>query len=174
MSQHRADGFTLVELMVTIAIVAVLSAIAFPSFRDTLRSNQVATATNEVIAAVSLARNEAVRNNRGSSICASGNGQDCSGGWSAGWMVWSDFDGNGRVDAGETVMRYMQGRANLVLNGPATFVHFDSRGRRTTLNADSGSLSIRPLECNDQLLRRTLLISQTGQIRKDGGLEACQ
>ncbi len=90
MSLRRADGFTLVELMVTVAMLAILSAIAFPSFQSTLRSNRVATATNEMIAAIALARSEAVRNNRGSSICASSDGQFVvAAGATAGWSARS-------------------------------------------------------------------------------------
>ena len=48
MSLRLSKGFTLVELMVTIAVVAILATIAFPSFQSTLRSNRIATAGNEM------------------------------------------------------------------------------------------------------------------------------
>ncbi|WP_434027681.1 GspH/FimT family pseudopilin [[Pseudomonas] boreopolis] len=173
MSPRRIGGFTLVELMVTVAVLAILSAIAYPSFQGVIRSNRVATTTNELIASVSLARAEAVRNNRGSSICASASGLGCDGNWADGWIVFSDRNGNGTVDADEAVLRYSQGRSDMLVSGPANFVHFDSRGRRTSTEADAGSLAVQPAECGGGEYRRELAISPTGQVRKDGGLVAC-
>lgn len=65
MSLRRQNGFTLVELMVTVAVLAILSTIAYPSFQSTIRSNRVATTTNELIASLALARSEAIKNTRG-------------------------------------------------------------------------------------------------------------
>lgn len=61
MSLRRQNGFTLVELMVTVAVLAILSTIAYPSFQSTIRSNRVATTTNELIASLALARSEAIK-----------------------------------------------------------------------------------------------------------------
>ena len=65
MSLRRQNGFTLVELMVTVAVLAILSTIAYPSFQSTIRSNRVATTTNELIASLALARSEAIKNTHG-------------------------------------------------------------------------------------------------------------
>lgn len=58
---HHHRGFTLVELMITIAVAAILLAIAIPGFRDLILRNELTTATNDWVAAVNLARSEAVR-----------------------------------------------------------------------------------------------------------------
>lgn len=171
---RRITGFTLIELMIAIAVLAVLVAIGFPSFQNVMRSNRVATGTNELIAAVSLARTEAIRNNRGSSICGSQSGAACDGTWTQGWIVWADTDANGVVDAGETVLRYVSGNGGVEIAGPAGFLHFDARGRRTSTAADAGALIIQPARCDGKSYRRTLALSPTGQIRKAGDLAACQ
>jgi type IV fimbrial biogenesis protein FimT len=75
----RARGFTLVELMVTIAVLAILAAIAFPSFRSLINSSRLSSGANELIATMQLAKAEAVRQNGRVTICASTNGSACSG-----------------------------------------------------------------------------------------------
>jgi len=62
-SGSRMQGFTLMELMIAIAVLGILAAIAAPSIGDTLRNNQIAAQNNELIALVNLARNEAIRRN---------------------------------------------------------------------------------------------------------------
>lgn len=139
----RQRGFSLVELMVTIAIVAILVAIAFPSFESTFRSNRLATSTNEMLASISLARSEAVRSTRGSGICASDDGSVCDGDWSDGWIVWLDETGGSPAvfDEGvDTVVRHVEGRERLnisLLNSGGaniTSVGFDPRGRPSLAN----------------------------------------
>ena len=174
MPLSRHSGFTLIELMVTVAVLAILMAIGLPSFQNVMRSNRVATGTNEVIAAIALARTEAIRNNRGTSLCRSASGTACDGTWTQGGMVWADLDGDGSVDADETVLRYFQGTGKVEITGPANFVHFDSRGRRTSTDTDAGTLVVQPAQCDGKQYRRVLALSPTGQVRKSGALVACE
>lgn len=104
-------GFGLIELMTVIAIVAILTVIALPSYTRTMTRNRVVTDTNELLAAINLARNEAVARGRPVTVCASTNQTTCDGGttvnWSNGYMVFTDFDPVGVVDVGlgDTVLR---------------------------------------------------------------------
>jgi type IV fimbrial biogenesis protein FimT len=160
MPKRYANGFTLVELMVTVAIVAILLAVALPSFQSSFRSNRVATTTNELLASLSLARSEALRNTRGAAVCTSANGTACGGGWNNGWLVWRDNDGDGTVDAGEPVIRYSQAKTALAIAGTATVLAFDSRGRTV---GGQQTLDIRPSDATTPA--RCLTISVTGQTR---------
>lgn len=157
----RQAGFTLVELMITLAVLAVLLAIGLPNFQQSLRNNRVATTTNDMIAAISLARSEAIRNTRGGAICASANGTTCIADWSQGWIVWRDGDGNGVPGAGE-IVRYTHGNPRMVVTGPGTPVRFDARGR---VNAPV-NITVRPEDCGSSPMLRTLSIGATGQVRK--------
>lgn len=166
MSLRRSKGFTLVELMVTIAVLAVLVAIAFPSFRGVMRNNQVASANNEVLGLFSLARSEGLRNNRGAGVCASTSGSACDGSWGDGLMAYSDLDGDGSFGGGDTVLRFVQIRPALTVTSAASassgFI-FDSRGRsRATANQ---SITITPSACKTGEPRRTLTVNLSGQVR---------
>lgn len=164
----RVRGVTLVELIVALAIAAILMAIALPSFQGTLRSSRVAGATNQFIAAVVLARSEAIKNTRGAGVCASANGSTCQAGtdWGVGLMVWADVNGNGTFQPGtDTVLRFLQGNPRVTVTGPAAVdaIRFDPRGRIVGVEQ---SVVLQPDACGSRPLRRTLTVGATGQIRK--------
>jgi type IV fimbrial biogenesis protein FimT len=85
----RARGFTLIELMVTIVVLAILLSIAIPSFNDASLSSKLSGFANNLLASVQLARSEAIKSNTVVTLCASANGTTCaaSGGWQQGWIV---------------------------------------------------------------------------------------
>lgn len=168
MPSDRQSGFTLIELMVTIAVLAVLLGLALPSFQGSLRSNRVATATNDMLASLALARSEAIRSTRGGGVCASNDGATCGGTWGDGWLVWADANGSGTLDGGETVLRYSRGNPSLAATGPnGSPVAFDARGRRRA--GGDQTLTLKPSECGGQPLQRTLTINATGQVRTAKG-----
>jgi type IV fimbrial biogenesis protein FimT len=90
------SGFTLIELMVTVAVAAVVLAIAVPSFQDLIRSNRLATQANQLITALSLARGEAIKRGVRVTVCKSANSTatspacTTSGDWRQGWVVFVD------------------------------------------------------------------------------------
>jgi len=168
MRKTRAEGFTLIELVVTIAVMAIMAAIAFPSFSDTLRSNYVSTATNEILGSLALARSEAIRSNANGAICTTANGTTCGGDWNSGWLVWINTNGNNQVDAasGERVLRYSQAKVKAEITGSATVINFDSRGRAT---AGAQTIGLKPKDHTDHL--RCIRIGPTGQA--SAAKEAC-
>lgn len=98
-------GFTLVELMVTVAVAVIMLAVAVPGFNDIMRSNKLTTNVNSFVQALHLTRSEAIKSG-GATLCASDNGTSCNGGdWTKGWILFPDFNLNGTLDAGETIVR---------------------------------------------------------------------
>lgn len=99
-------GFTLTELLVTITIVGILTAIAAPSMSSFLLRNQVTTQINDLMGDVGLARSEAVKRGIPVAICASTDQTSCNlSNWASGWLVWVDTNNNKTLDAGETIVR---------------------------------------------------------------------
>lgn len=108
MLAHRvSQGFTLVELVVTLAVAAIIMAAAVPSFRSMIQNNRVATQTNEFVTALNLSRSEAVKRGVPVTICRSSSQTACTAGpnWEVGWIVFTDGGVPGTVDGTDTVLR---------------------------------------------------------------------
>jgi len=93
-------GFTLIEMMMTITVFALLLGVAVPSFMETVRNNRLTTQNNEFIGALNLARSEALKRSNSVSVCASVDQLTCSGAtdWTTGYIVFSDLDADGDKD----------------------------------------------------------------------------
>jgi type IV fimbrial biogenesis protein FimT len=116
MRKHsQQQGFTLMELMVALAVAGIILGIAVPNFRDFMRNSRLTSASNDLIASVNLARTEAVKRQLPVAICATANPNgtppNCSGAWASGassaWAVWVDFDNDWVIDnnVNEPVLR---------------------------------------------------------------------
>ena len=99
----KSAGFTLIELMVVIAIASVLMKLAAPSFKQLLQSNTISSNVNNFLADMRYARSESVRRGGGvimcrsdapeaaSPVCGSGSGPGTNG-WVSGWIIFLDAD----------------------------------------------------------------------------------
>lgn len=87
-----SSGFSLIELMVVILIVAILASVAIPSFTEFLLNNKLRTYANNFVASAHLARGEAIKRNEPVRLCASADGTSCAGNWKDGWIVLSAGD----------------------------------------------------------------------------------
>ena len=94
-------GFTIIELMMTVTVLALLLGIAVPSFMETVRNNRTISQNNEFISGLNLARSEALKISGSVSMCASADELTCSGStdWTTGWIVFNDLNANGTLDA---------------------------------------------------------------------------
>lgn len=106
----KQQAFTLVELMVTLAVFAVLVTLAIPAFNSYVRSNRLSSETNALFGALSFAYQEAKIRGANVSVCRSSDGTSCAAdtsGWNAGWIIFvnTDNDAPAVVDVGEEVLR---------------------------------------------------------------------
>ncbi len=92
-----SHGLTLIELMVVVALVAILMAVAVPSFQGVVRSNRINGEINAFVGDLQLARSEAIKRGLPVSLCPSSNGTDCltTNTWHNGWIVFFDPDSSG-------------------------------------------------------------------------------
>lgn len=103
----RAAGFSVFELMIVLTLIAILLALATPSFREFTRSNQVTSTNNDLVTALNLARSEALRRSTGVTVCSSANGTSCGSAddWVSGWIVFEDAAGTGVIASDDKVVQ---------------------------------------------------------------------
>ena len=102
----HAAGYTLVELLSTIAIVSVAVGLGIPSLKATLNNDRLTTSINSLAGTLSYTRSEAIRRNQHVVICKSLEGTTCTrtGDWRHGWLVYVDANQNRTLDEAETVL----------------------------------------------------------------------
>ncbi len=83
-------GFTLIEPMITIVILAIVMLLAVPSFTSTIRNNSIANMSNNMVASLNYARSEAIKRGVPVSVCATAdsNYTSCGSSWNLGWMIF--------------------------------------------------------------------------------------
>ena len=164
----KQTGFTLIELMVTLAVVAIVAGIAAPSFSDMMQDNRLITSSNELLGGIALTRSEAIKRGERVVICQSSNSTSCGGNssnWHQGWIVFVDENTNGSVDDASTdiisVHQALNDSITLSMNNNA--LSYDGDGLAVNLTNE-----VFFTFCDDRgdANRRGLGISITGRARQ--------
>jgi type IV fimbrial biogenesis protein FimT len=107
--QNRSRGFTLTELLVALAVAALILGIAAPGFNDFRRNNRLTAAANDFLSAAQVARTEAIKRQVPVAVCPSGDPQNlaatCTAGAFSGWIVFVDTNNDCQRAAGEEKLK---------------------------------------------------------------------
>lgn len=171
-AKHQLNGFTLVELLMTLAVMAILVTFAVPSFSAMLGSSKLTAASNTLLSSMHLARSEAIKRNSRVALCKTADGVSCAfaGGWEQGWIVFHDNNNSGDRDSGEPIIQRIQpltGGLRLTGNSNvANYVSFLSTGATKMVAGgfQAGTLTV----CNQSATRseaRQIVLNAVGRPR---------
>jgi type IV fimbrial biogenesis protein FimT len=165
-----ALGFTLIEMLITIAIAAILMGIAIPSFRYITNANRIASELNGLLGDLQLARSEAIKEGRTITVCQSNDGASCSNStsWEGGWIVFSDPTNVGVYDAGEVYIRKQKrfsGSDTFVASNNVSVITFNREGY--AVGMANGTLLALHDSGNNSAWTRCLSINLSGQMMRE-------
>ncbi len=172
----KGNGFSLIEVIVTLAIAAIVLSIGVPSFQSYTQNNRQTIAINELATALQFARNSAITHRTRTAMCKSSDGANCTtdGTWTQGWIVFSDANNNNTLDAGENTLRVhgaVQGNVTISGNAnTADLVAFNPQGILASLNG-----RITYCDSRGHNYATALFISRAGRVRfeNNGSLLSC-
>lgn len=166
--RERSGGITLIELLVTVAVLAVLLGIVLPSWQSMFRANRLTESVNALVASLQLARHEAIRSGQRVTLCASKDGATCSSeGYEHGWIVFRDTNADTKRDPGETLLHVRERVKGVTLrgNGPvARMISYTPLG--TALRA-SGAFQAGTIHACAGERGRKVVLSRSGRIRTE-------
>ena len=164
-SSHRCQrGFTLIESLTSLGIVAILTVVAIPSFSNIQNNARRRHSVDNFWHAIFLARNEAIKRNSVVVLCKSGGGTRCDnspGNWAAGWIVFDnlDHDEPAQVDDGEPVLRIYNATEQIAVTSNRQTFAF----RPVAQGAVNGTIVF--CDARGSSEARAIIISHTGRPR---------
>jgi len=99
MTLRNQSGFTILEIMIAIVVLAIFLTLAVPSFQAALQNNRLTSATNGFVTAMQFARSEAISRRAPVTVCGSSDGSTCNDDWETGWIVFLDDNNEGTTAA---------------------------------------------------------------------------
>lgn len=168
--RSASRGFTLIEVLVTVALAAILMMVAVPSFTSFARNSQLTSFTNTLLAGINAARGEAMKRGRYAMVVPA-NGSS----WDSGWIVFVDVDRSQTYAAASDITilssdakpSYLTITGNQTASGSTPYIMYDASGYSRTKSGGFGALTFE-VKRNDNISMnqvRRLKIASSGRAR---------
>lgn len=174
----RCPGFTIIELVMTLVIAALVVTLGVPSLQNLIRDNRMASQANNLVTDLNLARSEAIKRGVRVTLCKSSNASTCTSDaqWESGWLAFTDPDKDGVYDGSpEQVILVSAGLkgGNTLRTGStfSNFVSYTPTGESRGTGGNNGTFNL----CDDRgtTKGRAIMINVTGRIRMEKGVSSC-
>lgn len=176
---NKIVGFTIIELMITLLVAAILVGAGIPALSDFVSERSLAADISRFNGALAIARSEAITRGKNVVVCPSSDGESClaSTEWAGGWIVFRDLNSDQAADLGtkscaateDCILRYDQGMKDATkLTAGANYLGFNGRGER--IAGSSTSLKI----CSSKARTvSTLTVAPSGSVSIAKKEEVC-
>lgn len=144
---RRQNGFTLIELMIAVALTGLLLSMAVPAMNMFVSNARQTGTINDFVSSMHIARSTAITTNTRVTICPSSDGADCEDvSWNEGWIVFADGDSDQEVDGDETIVSTGDGAEGLSIASEefGEFLMYRPNGRAMTaaVTGNSGQFTV--------------------------------
>ena len=165
---EKIRGFTIIELLVTMVVLAIVAAVAVPSFSSMVTNNRMAGEINDLVATMHYARSEAITRGVSVVVCKSADGAACTaaGDWSQGWVIFTDTNNNQVVNAGagDEVIRSIAGYSSTdAMTGTGNSANWISYNRNGFAPLNNANI-LRLCDADAEFEPRGLLFTTTGRV----------
>ncbi len=152
-------GFTLIELMIVVAIIGIGSSIGMPSLMSAINEQKLTAQANDMIASLNFARSTSVKRRQVITIRNVGT-------WAAGWNIFVDEDGNGAINGADAILKtypaLTEGSVAITGNNFTNFISYSPNGRANNL----GNFEFCP-PSSDVDSSRKVFIAGSGRMRTE-------
>ena len=160
----RRAGFTMIELMVTLAVIAILAGFSAPYFRDIMLANQITGYSNDLVAASYAARIEAIKRTVPIRISAL-DSSSATNEWGPGLVIYLDVDGNSAFNAGDEEIRTLPAvHGKHTIDGPDGVTGFNFQPSGTI---DTADVQFQFCDSRTDEAGRAVTITRFGQVRAE-------
>ena len=158
-------GFTLIEMMITLVVAAILIGLAVPGYFNLVQNNQIIATVNKLSASLNYARLEAIKRGEQVSVCAAASAalNSCgnAGQWGQGWVVFVDENDNNAIDPEDTLIRVNeQLPTGVTINSASAIVSYDGTG---FLSSNATNFNVSAASCTGDS-GRLLAIAASGRL----------
>ncbi|MEO8508328.1 MAG: GspH/FimT family pseudopilin [Betaproteobacteria bacterium] len=173
----RPSGFTVLELLVALAVGAALLLLGIPGYGAWIAEMELRDRVAALVEAMSLARAEAIKRGVRVNLCPSVDATYCAddGRWEAGWIIFADTNHDGERDDDETIVRVQdRARPGITVRGNrpvADYVSYTGLGQTRMVNGalQMGTLTV----CRQGRNGIAIVLANGGRVRVDRGGPPC-
>ena len=174
---NKNHGFTLIELIVTLAVFGIVISMAAPSMSGFIDSNRRAAQVNTFVSALNLARSEAVKRNNNVTVCTrndAGTACDATKNWDSGWLVFIDDNTRGVIDGSDAILRVYEQIYKREIPKDVTlketvadsrYITYQARGQASFPLTTTTAASFERCDDGGPAQARAIMVTSTGRIR---------